>query len=274
MASEVPCGKLGNCQCKTNPIDSILYQLLNQGQRADTGKYSQYHPSHHPRPWISTGGCPCGANRKVVLQTPEITCKRASAVLLKTVAFIRHLPSFSQLPREDQVLLIRRGWVPLFVLGLAQERVDFDLQELSVPSLLKQILLNQSGNVCDEKGTLTLGVPLAEVLKLTCFLGKFWNLDVRAKEYAYLKGIILFNPVIHGLRFPHYVQTFQQEAWRMLTELNLLMYSRSQARLNWILGTFTSLQGISASTIEELFFKPIAGEIGLEEVLLETLGIK
>ncbi|XP_030051493.1 nuclear receptor subfamily 0 group B member 2-like [Microcaecilia unicolor] len=278
MAAEAPSGEFGKCQCQTEPIDSILYQILNRelsSEKWECYNYSQYH-RHRVHPWVSssTGCCPCGENRKVVLKTPEVTCRRASEVLLKTVAFIRNLPSFYQLPHEDQALLIRQSWVPLFVLGLAQEQVDFDLQELLAPSLLKKILLNQSDVDGGEPCGSALGAPLAEVRQLKCFLGKLWNLDMCAKEYAYLKGIILFNPEICGLRFPHYVQTLQQEAWRMLTELNLSMYSRNQARFNWILGAFTNLQAINVYTITELFIKPILGEISLDELLLETLSIK
>nr|XP_033793431.1 nuclear receptor subfamily 0 group B member 2-like [Geotrypetes seraphini] len=275
MASEVPSGEFGKCQCQTEHTDGILYHILNQELPTNKWECCNYHRYHrHLLPWVSTGDCPCGESRQVALKTPEITCRRASAVLLKTVVFIRNLPSFYLLPRGDQILLIQQSWVPLFALGLAQERVDFDLQEMLVPSLLRKILLNQSEMAGDKLCDATLGVPLAEVHQLKCFLGKFWHLDICAKEYAYIKGIILFNPEIYGLRFPHYVQTLQQEAWRMLIEFNLSMYSRNQARFNWILGAFANLQAISANTITELFIKPISGEISLDELLLETLDIK
>lgn len=114
-------------------------------------------------------------------------------MLLKTLTFIRNLPSFYHVPWEDQLVLLQQNWAPLFVLGMAQQGVDFDLREISAPSLLKKILLNQSLTDCNELGSSSLGASLAEVEKMKNLLWKFWDLDISAKEYAYLKGIILFD---------------------------------------------------------------------------------
>uniref|UniRef100_A0A8C8SN92 NR LBD domain-containing protein n=1 Tax=Pelusios castaneus TaxID=367368 RepID=A0A8C8SN92_9SAUR len=232
--------KYGKCQCETN----------------------------HPQ--ISSAGCPCESNRKVVLKTPEVTCMRASEVLLKTVTFIRNLPSFYHLPQEDQVLLVQQCWAPLFVLGLAQEWVSFELKEISVPSLLKKILLNQSLTDSDKMDNSSFGASLAEVQKMKNFLEKFWNLDICSKEYAYLKGIILFNPG----KFHCSICMHKQEAQRTLKEFISMMYNSSLGRFAWILGLLTSLKAINAETIAELFFRPILGEVNLNEFLLETLYFK
>ncbi|NXE51975.1 NR0B2 protein, partial [Casuarius casuarius] len=212
--------------------------------------------------------------RRVVLKTPEITCRRASEVLLKTSTFIRNLPSFYHMPWEDQVALIQQNWAPLFVLGLAQEGVDFELREISAPSLLKKILLNQSSTASDELGSSSLGASLAEGQKLKNLLWKLWDLDVSAKEYAYLKGIILFNSGQHVLKCLPYVQTLQQEAQQALMEFISMMFNRHLSRFAWILQLLTSLQDIDAYVIEELFFRSILGEVTLNELLLKILYIK
>ncbi|NWS75991.1 NR0B2 protein, partial [Crotophaga sulcirostris] len=212
--------------------------------------------------------------RRVVLKTPEGTCRKASEVLLKTLTFIRNLPSFYHVPWEDQLVLIQQNWAPLFVLGMAQEGVDFDLTEISAPSLLKKILLNQSLTASNEPGSLSPGASLAEVQKMKNLLSKFWDLDISAKEYAYLKGIILFNPGCHVLKCLPYVQTLQQEAQQALMEFISMMFHRNQHRFAWILQLTDSLQDIDADAIEELFFRPILGEATLNGLLLETLYIK
>lgn len=76
---------------------------------------------------------------------------------------------------------------------MAQERVDFDLREIPAISLLKKILFCQSLTAVNELGSSSAGASLAEVQKMKNLLWKFWDLDINAKEYAYLKGIILFN---------------------------------------------------------------------------------
>ncbi|NXT51677.1 NR0B2 protein, partial [Pluvianellus socialis] len=212
--------------------------------------------------------------RRVVLKTQEITCRRASEVLLKTLTFIRNLPSFYHVPWEDQLVLLQRNWAPLFVLGMAQEGVDFDLIEISASSFLKKILLNQSFTTSNELGSSSLGASLAEVQKMRNLLWKFWDLDISTKEYAYLKGIILFNSGCHVLKCLPYVQALQQEAQQALMKFVSTMFNRNLGRLAWILQLIASLQDIDTDAIEKLFFRPILGEANLKVLLLETLNEK
>ncbi|XP_069829608.1 nuclear receptor subfamily 0 group B member 1-like [Dendropsophus ebraccatus] len=256
--------RLGTCQCNLDPVNSILFRMLNSGSSENTGLHR--HICNPNR------GCPCDRNRKVLLKNPDVICKKASEVLLKTVTFIRNLPSFYQLLQDDQILLVRKCWAPLFVLGLAQERVDFEWEELSVPSLLKTILLNQSS------GDITLasdaGVPYKEVQRLQMFLHKLWSLNICTKEYAYLKGMVLFNPEIRGMRFPQYVHTLQLEAQHTLMEFTSMMQNMSHGRFTWMLEALDILKATDSEVITELFFRPISGEIILEDLLLETLFFK
>ncbi|XP_073445815.1 nuclear receptor subfamily 0 group B member 2-like [Dendrobates tinctorius] len=251
------------CQCKRDPVNSILFQMLNSGSPAKTNLHQ--HMCNPNR------GCPCDGNRKVLLKNPDVICQKASDVLLKTVTFIRNLPSFYQLLQDDQILLVRKCWAPLFVLGLAQERVNFEWEELSMPSLLKKILLNQSSNAADITLTSDAGVPFKEVQRLQMFLHKLWSLDICTKEYAYLKGMVLFNPGIRGMRFPQYVQTLQLEAQQTLMEFTSTMQNTSHVRFTRMLETLDILKAIDSEIITELFFRPISGEINLDDLLLDTL---
>ncbi|NXY15779.1 NR0B2 protein, partial [Atrichornis clamosus] len=212
--------------------------------------------------------------RRVLLKTPEATCRRASEVLLKTSAFIRNLPSFYHMPWEDQIVLIQQNWAPLFVLGMAQEQVDFDLREISDTSLLKKILLNQSLTASNELGRSLPEASLAEVQKMKNLLWKFWDLGISANEYAYLKGIILFSSECCVLKCLPYVQTLQQQAQKALMEFISTMFHGSLSRFAWILQLTTSLRDIDADAIEELFLRPILGEATLNVLLLETLYTK
>ncbi|XP_069707424.1 nuclear receptor subfamily 0 group B member 2-like [Phaenicophaeus curvirostris] len=271
MASKISAEKFGKCQCETHHAKSILYQILNKEHRRENKWHQQYCSL-----LCSTGnkGCSCMDRRRAVLKTPEATCRKASEVLLKTLTFIRNLPSFYHVPWEDQLVLIQQNWAPLFVLGMAQEGVDFDLTEISAPSLLKKILLNQSLTANNEPGSSSQGASLAEVQKMKNLLWKFWDLDISAKEYAYLKGIILFNSGCYALKCLPYVQTLQQEAQQALMEFISRMFHRNLRRFAWILQLVASLRVIDADAIEELFFRPTLGDATLNVILLETLYIK
>ncbi|KAJ8386306.1 hypothetical protein AAFF_G00175020 [Aldrovandia affinis] len=65
---------------------------------------------------------------------------------------------------------------------------------------------------------------LAEVNKLKSFLQKLWNMDLRPKEYAYLKGAMLFNSDVSGLRAAPCIEGLQKEAYQALREVILLLH--------------------------------------------------
>lgn len=133
--------------------------------------------------------CHCEQRKTVCLKDPQATCQLASSVLVKTMCFIRSLPSFHQLPSGDQTFLLRDCWVSLFVLGLAQEKIVFEVTDVPNSSILRKILLGP-GLTEKEADRPTL----AGVHKLRTCLHHLWNLDLSPKEYAYLKGALLFNP--------------------------------------------------------------------------------
>ncbi|XP_072912526.1 nuclear receptor subfamily 0 group B member 2-like isoform X2 [Hemitrygon akajei] len=198
---------LDKCSCGQGSHSSILYSILNKDYPKES---SCCHCQHHHH--SSAPGCSCEFRKKVVLKTPEATCRLASEVLLKTLTFIKNLPSFCQLPEKDQVLLMQNCWAPLFVLGLAQERVDFEVVEAVAPSLLRRILLNQKAmDGLDQEADLNTPT-LEEVQRIKLFLVKFWSMDISTKEYAYLKGITLFNPA----RSPAHVERihWHDARWR------------------------------------------------------------
>lgn len=143
--------------------------------------------------------CSCGSTRRRgVLRSPQVTCKAASAVLVKTLRFVKNVPCFRELPDDDQLMLIRSGWAPLLVLGLAQDRVDFETTETVEPSMLQRILTGAperqgEAHGCQGRGPAG-GVSVLDIEAIKAFLKKCWSVDISTKEYAYLKGAVLFNP--------------------------------------------------------------------------------
>ncbi|KAL0165809.1 hypothetical protein M9458_037653, partial [Cirrhinus mrigala] len=132
-----------------------------------------------------TRGCHC--KRLVYLRNPEITCRAAFGVLIKTINFMKSLPAFQNLPLNDQLVLVQNRWVLLFILGLAQEQVTFEVRDVPATSILRNVLMNGHQKSDDCLPT------LAEVHKLKTFLHKVWCLDLSLKEYSCLKAAILFS---------------------------------------------------------------------------------
>ncbi|XP_068615728.1 nuclear receptor subfamily 0 group B member 1-like [Brachionichthys hirsutus] len=208
----------GGCRCRGasgRTRNSILYSILKSDSLATVeeqprSQQQQQHHHHHHHKTSSPAAapaplqeprqqaCSCGSTRRRgILRSPQVTCKAASAVLVKTLRFVKNVPCFRELPEDDQLALIRSGWAPLLVLGLAQDRVDFETTETVEPSMLQRILTglpDRQGEAPAGQSRGAAGVSVADIDSIKAFLKKCWSVDISTKEYAYLKGAALFNP--------------------------------------------------------------------------------
>uniref|UniRef100_A0A6J0TE51 Nuclear receptor subfamily 0 group B member 1 n=1 Tax=Pogona vitticeps TaxID=103695 RepID=A0A6J0TE51_9SAUR len=316
---------VNRCRCCTDSRrqSSILYNILkseeqqqqqqHRHQPAESGQNPVPPPPPLPPPrqlGHAVGlGCSCGAQRRVALKSPQAACKAASAVLVKTLRFVKNVPCFQELPLDEQLVLVRSCWAPLLVLGLAQDRVHLETVETTEPSMLHRILTNKRGEEEEEEEEeqqqhlqqqqqqqLLLLHKRQEQLEPTCggggsdssprlpsageiqaikgFLAKCWSLDISTKEYAYLKGTVLFNPDLPGLHCVQYIQGLQQEAQQALNEHVRLIHRGDQARFAKLNVALSMLRSINATVVAELFFRPIIGTVNMDDMLLEMLCAK
>uniref|UniRef100_A0A8C3FQS6 Nuclear receptor subfamily 0 group B member 1 n=1 Tax=Chrysemys picta bellii TaxID=8478 RepID=A0A8C3FQS6_CHRPI len=204
---------------------------------------------------------------------PQVAGKAASAVLVKTLRFVKSVPCFQELPLDEQLVLVRSCWAPLLVLGLAQERVHFETVETAEPSMLQRILTDRRQEQHPQSSSPQL--PSAgEIQAIKGFLAKCWSLDISTKEYAYLKGTVLFNPDLPGLQCVQYIQGLQREAQQALNEHVTLIHRGDQARFAKLNVVLSLLRSINANVIAELFFRPIIGTVNMDDMLLEMLCAK
>ncbi|XP_044192291.1 nuclear receptor subfamily 0, group B, member 2b [Thunnus albacares] len=253
--------KITNSTCsgyKDQHPHTILYNILSC---RDSGSLKNFNTTMH--------SCHCEQRRAVYLKDPQTTCQVASSVLVKTICFMRSLPSFSQLPSGDQSSLLRHCWVPLFVLGLAQEKMVFEVTDVPNSSILRQILLG-AGLTEKEAEQPTL----AGVHNLRTCLHHLWNLDLSPKEYAYLKGAMLFNPAVKGLSALLFIEGLQQEAQRALQEVIHHLHPEDSGRLSHILLAASTIQTVSHNLVTELFFKPVIGNTNMLHLLTEMLFLQ
>ncbi|XP_036397142.1 nuclear receptor subfamily 0 group B member 1-like [Megalops cyprinoides] len=247
------------CHCLADRRQSsILYSILKNDNQTEQHARS-------PGVVLQQQACSCGSKKKVALRCPQTTCKAASAVLVKTLKFVKNVPCFRELPAEDQLLLVRSSWAPLLVLGMAQDRVDFETTETPEPSMLQRILT--SGQ--DRRDQSDQGVSLADIHGIKAFLTKCWGLDISTKEYAYLKGAVLFNPDLDGLQCQHYIYGLQSEAHQALNEYVKMIHREGPTRFVKLFIALSMLRSINANVVAELFFRPVIGTVNMEELLLE-----
>ncbi|XP_073329830.1 nuclear receptor subfamily 0 group B member 1-like [Pagrus major] len=291
---------LEGCRCRGasgRNNNSILYSILKSDSLATTEQQQQQQQQQHPQQQqqlqhllhktsspstaapaslqeLRQQACSCGSTRRRgVLRSPQVTCKAASAVLVKTLRFVKNVPCFRELPEDDQLMLIRSGWAPLLVLGLAQDRVDFETTETVEPSMLQRILTGvpdrQSEALAGQSSRGAAGVSVVDIEAIKAFLKKCWSVDISTKEYAYLKGAVLFNPDVEGLRCLHYIQSLRREAHQALNEHVRLIHREDTTRFAKLLIALSMLRAISAPVVAQLFFRPVIGAVNIEEVLME-----
>lgn len=183
-----PMACLERCHCCADGRrhGSILYSILKSHEQAAEGP--------GPRRGQAGRGCSCGSQRRVALKSPQVACKAASAVLVKTLRFVQNVPCFQELPLDEQLVLVRSCWAPLLVLGLAQERVHLETVESAEPSMLQRILTTRRHGEHTPAPGRQQPHSAGEIQAIKGFLAKCWSLDISTKEYAYLKGTVLFNP--------------------------------------------------------------------------------
>ncbi|XP_043074304.1 nuclear receptor subfamily 0, group B, member 2b [Puntigrus tetrazona] len=170
----------------------------------------------------------CHCKRSVRLRSPETTCRAAFGVLIKTIDFMKSLPSFQSLALRERLVLAEERWEPLFLLGLAQDHVTFEVKVVPEASILRNILMYGRQKADDRLPS------LEQVHRLRAFLNKVWSLDLSLQEYSCLKGAMLFSHGAPGLKdeartAPHRTLTdmlfmaraLQMEARSLATELFL-----------------------------------------------------
>uniref|UniRef100_A0A8C2F154 Nuclear receptor subfamily 0, group B, member 2b n=1 Tax=Cyprinus carpio TaxID=7962 RepID=A0A8C2F154_CYPCA len=198
----------------------------------------------------------CHCQRSVCLRNPETTCRLALGVLMRTIHFIQSFPSFRKLALRDRLVLVEKRWVPLFLLGLAQEHVTFEVRVVPGASILRNILMSERQKPDDCRPT------LGEVHKLKTFLSEVRSLDLSLKEYACLKGAVLFSQDAPGSRSSAAMAGLQEEAHPHPTD---------HRTLTDVLFMASALQVEAQSLVTELFFRPIAGRIDLHKLLHEMI---
>nr|XP_004663742.2 nuclear receptor subfamily 0 group B member 1 [Jaculus jaculus] len=236
-------------------------------------------------PWWDTL---CVAQRPVALKNPQVVCEMASACLLKTLRFVKYLPCFQILPLDQQLALVRCTWAPLLLLELAQDGLHFETVEISEPSMLHKILTTRRReNEGQQPGAPSAPLPhlalpseaghlpsAAAVQAIRSFLGKCLSLSIDTKEYAYLKGSVLFNPDLPGLHCVKYIQGLQWRTQQILTEHINMTRRECHTRFAELNSALFLLRFINADVITELFFRPIIGTVSMDDMMLEMLCTK
>ncbi|XP_070711937.1 nuclear receptor subfamily 0 group B member 1-like [Pempheris klunzingeri] len=246
--------------CEDPAQGSILYSILNRGAP---------YPQTGAHTAAAQHRCSCASTRKLVaIRAPHLVFKAASEVLVKTFRFVKNVPCFRGLPAEDQLRLVRNSWAPLLVLGMVQDSVDFDTVETQQPSLLHRILTHSRER--RERTAAEIqdpGVPVSDAEGIKMFLVKCRGLRISVKEYAFLKGAILFSPVTE-LECRDYIQALHREAERALYEHVRAAHRGKAGRFRRLSALLSTLRDVDPDTVAGLFFRPVTGTGSMDQHVL------
>nr|WGL14826.1 mDax1- 202 [Mus musculus] len=117
-------------------------------------------------------------------------------------------------------------------------------------------------------------LPAAAVQAIKSFFFKCWSLNIDTKEYAYLKGTVLFNPDLPGLQCVKYIEGLQWRTQQILTEHIRMMQREYQIRSAELNSALFLLRFINSDVVTELFFRPIIGAVSMDDMMLEMLCAK
>lgn len=105
-------------------------------------------------------------------------------ILYNAITWARNIPTFVDLPFEDQSSLLANGWSELFLLSLAQWKVPLELD----------LLIQIGYGISPHEKTDLAKHALTDMVHLQTVVSKFRMLDLDPTEFACAKAVTLFKP--------------------------------------------------------------------------------
>ncbi|XP_048584428.1 uncharacterized protein LOC5511487 isoform X2 [Nematostella vectensis] len=120
----------------------------------------------------------------------------STRLVLRSIDWARGIPAFLSLPSLDQITLLEASWSGIFCLGVVQCTEIFPLDVLSRLVKKKFACADDDDAEHDGRGVafvskLSLGQRLTAMRNL---ISSMRRMSVDATEFAYLKGLLLFDP--------------------------------------------------------------------------------
>lgn len=186
-------------------------------------------------------------------------CDSMKQQLLILVEWAKYIPAFCDLPLDDQVALLRAHAGEHLLLGAAWRSMR--LQDMILLGNDCVILRNSSEMEISRIGQRILD----ELIK------PLRTVQLDEHEYACIKAIVFFDPVIRGLRNVERVKMLRYQVQLLLEDyINDRQYE-SRGRFGEILLTLPALQSITWQMIEQIQFAKLFGVARIDNLLQEML---
>ncbi|XP_019643399.1 PREDICTED: retinoic acid receptor RXR-alpha-B-like isoform X2 [Branchiostoma belcheri] len=187
-------------------------------------------------------------------------CQAADKQLVTLVEWAKRIPHFSDLPIDDQVILLRAGWNELLIAAFSHRSID-----------VKDGILLASGLHVHRSSAHQAGVGTIFDRVLTELVAKMRDMKMDKTELGCLRAIVLFNPDAKGLTDPSLVESLREKVYASLEEYCKQQYPEQPGRFAKLLLRLPALRSIGLKCLEHLFFFKLIGDTPIDTFLMEML---
>ncbi|XP_067240158.1 retinoic acid receptor RXR-gamma-B isoform X3 [Chanodichthys erythropterus] len=187
-------------------------------------------------------------------------CHAADKQLFTLVEWAKRIPHFSDLPLDDQVILLRAGWNELLIASFSHRSIT-----------VKDGILLGTGLHVHRSSAHSAGVGSIFNRVLTELVSKMKDMQMDKTELGCLRAIVLFNPDAKGLSNPMEVEALREKVYASLETYTKHKYPDQPGRFAKLLLRLPALRSIGLKCLEHLFFFKLIGDTPIDTFLMEML---
>ncbi|XP_018084983.1 retinoic acid receptor RXR-alpha isoform X3 [Xenopus laevis] len=187
-------------------------------------------------------------------------CQAADKQLFTLVEWAKRIPHFSELPLDDQVILLRAGWNELLIASFSHRSIA-----------VKDGILLATGLHVHRNSAHSAGVGAIFDRVLTELVSKMRDMQMDKTELGCLRAIVLFNPDSKGLSNPLEVEALREKVYASLEAYCKQKYPEQPGRFAKLLLRLPALRSIGLKCLEHLFFFKLIGDTPIDTFLMEML---
>ncbi|XP_052787900.1 retinoic acid receptor RXR-like isoform X2 [Mya arenaria] len=187
-------------------------------------------------------------------------CQAADKQLFTLVEWAKRIPHFTELPLDDQVILLRAGWNELLIAAFSHRSIS-----------VKDGILLATGLHVHRSSAHQAGVGTIFDRVLTELVSKMREMKMDKTELGCLRSIVLFNPDAKGLTSVQEVEQLREKVYASLEEYCKNRYVDEPGRFAKLLLRLPALRSIGLKCLEHLFFFKLIGDTPIDTFLMEML---
>uniref|UniRef100_UPI0035900708 retinoic acid receptor RXR-alpha-B-like isoform X1 n=2 Tax=Myxine glutinosa TaxID=7769 RepID=UPI0035900708 len=187
-------------------------------------------------------------------------CQAADKQLFTLVEWAKRIPHFSELPLDDQVILLRAGWNELLIASFSHRSIA-----------VKDGILLSTGLHVHRSSAHSAGVGSIFDRVLTELVSKMRDMQMDKTELGCLRAIVLFNPDAKGLSNSGEVEALREKVYASLEAYCKQKYPEQPGRFAKLLLRLPALRSIGLKCLEHLFFFKLIGDTPIDTFLMEML---